>query len=175
MIALDAVDHSVVHRNLPDLTQADFELQGHGDADNPDVPNLAEVGPTRWPYSNGVEPSTHAPMFLSQPRDLSELVQLHDPFHGRNWVRIPTEAVLDVMTADVMSPDFDVLIAAPCALRVPPSMDRLATPWTAWTDATYSIQRKTLQTMNGRFALQDLNTSFVDFTEAKRSPGSIPN
>jgi hypothetical protein len=43
-VALDAVDHSAVSPEFPNLAAADFELQGTADVDNPDVPN-------RWsPY-----------------------------------------------------------------------------------------------------------------------------
>ncbi len=173
LVALDAVDHSVVHPNLPDLSAADFELEGSADADNPDVPNLPEVGPHHWPYGHGVEPRSIAPMFLAQPLDLNTLVQQRDPFWGHDWVRIPTELVLDVVEADRMSPDHDVL--APCALSVPRSMDRLPRAWLAWEDATLTIQRKVLHIIDGQSVLQDVNTSFVDFVEAKRSPGSIRN
>ena len=174
VVALDAADHSTVHPNLPDLSHADFELEGTADVDNPDVPNLPEVGPTYFPYSHGVQPSSSAPLFLAQPLDLSTLVQQRDPDWGRDWVRIPTEAVLDVVNADGMSPDYDLLIAPPCALFVPRSMDRLAGVRKLNSyDATFTMQRKTLQIIDGRFVLQDVNTSFVDFTEAQRSPGRI--
>ena len=176
VVALDAVDLSTVHPNLPDLSHADFELEGSADADNPEVPNLPEVGPRLWPYDHGVEPRSNAPLFLAQPHDLGSLVRQKDPFWGSEWVRIPTESVLDVVNADPMSPNVDVLIDPPCALFVPRSMDRLAGVWKLNIhDATYTMQRKTLQIIDGRFVLQDVNTSFVDFTEAKRSPGSITN
>ena len=174
VVALDAVDHSVVHPDLPDLSTADFELEGTADADNPDVPNLPEVGTKEWPYGHGVEPRAH-PMFLALPLDLSTLVHQTDPFDARDWVRIPTEAVLDVVSIAHMSPDYDVLIAAPCALPVPASMDRLPRAQLTWGDATLAVQRKVLQAIDGRLVLQDVNTSFVDFREATRSPGTIRN
>ncbi len=176
VVALDAVDHSVVHPNLPDLTQADFELQGHGDADNPDVPNLPEVGPDIYWYSHGVGPTPTAPMFLAKALDLDALAQMIDPFWAHPWVRIPREAVLDVVDFDGMSPDVDALIAPPCDWSVHPSLNRLeAVHVLNLYDATFTAQRRVLQRRDGRFVLQDVNTSFVDFLEAKRNPGSIGN
>ncbi len=176
VVALDAVDHSVVHPKLPDLTQVDFELQGHGDADNPDVPNLPEVGPDPYPYSHGVQPTSTAPMFLARALDLTALDQMKDPFWAHPWVRIPPDAVLDVVDIDGMTPDIDALIAPPCHWAVHPSMNRLEAVWLLSPyDATLTLQRRVLRIIDGRFVLQDVNTSFVDFFEAKRNPGSIGN
>ena len=175
VVALDAVDHSMVHPKLPDLTTADFELEGRADADNPDVPNLPEVGPDPFIHDHGVEPHTDAPLFLALPLDLGALVQQKDPFWGHPWVRIPMEAVLDVVEFDPMLPVFDVTIARPCAGSVPRRLHRLQKAMLGWQDATLTAQRKVLRTVDGRFVLQDVNTSFVDLAEAKRNPGTISN
>jgi len=170
VVALDAVDHSIVHPNLPDLSHADFELEGSADADNPDVPNLPEVGPDHFFRGHGVEPSRHAPLFLAQPLDLSALVQQRDPFWGSDWVRIPTESVLDVATFATWLPTTDQ-IAAYCAQYVPHFLDRLEAR--SGYDAGLTAQRRALRVAKGLVRLQDLNVSFLDFYEAERTPGWI--
>ena len=153
VVALDAVDHSVVHPNLPDLTTADFELEGSADPDNPDVPNLSDVGPDLFFRGHGVEPLEHAPLFLAQPLDLSTLAEMRDPFWGIDWVRIPMESVLDVVKFATWHPLSDQ-IAPYCPLFVPRFLDRLEARTGSYVGLT--LQRGALRVATGLAKLQDL-------------------
>ncbi|WP_419940955.1 hypothetical protein [Candidatus Palauibacter sp.] len=41
-------------RIFPDLSAADFELRGNGDVNNPDVPDLPEIGLRSWFHGHGL-------------------------------------------------------------------------------------------------------------------------
>ena len=173
-VALDAVDHSIVNPKYPDLTHADFELSGEADADNPDVPNLQQVGPTPWYRGHGLDLLAGPPWFLALATDPASLVQRRDPFWFLDWVRVPTSSLLDVVTASLMVPHMERM-NAPCATSVARSLDRLeaAVP-SIGSDTNTSMHRRVLRTTpDGRVILQDVNTSFVDFVEGRQSPGRI--
>jgi hypothetical protein len=176
LVALDAIDHSVIHPNLPDLTAADFELEGTVDADNPDVPNMPWAGPRiELGADHGLwVQCAEGPCFLAQAVDLEALERRQDPSWGFDYVRIPSDAVLDVVTAGIWAPHIDQ-IADPCATVVPRSMDRLEFPYRLLPyDATLSLSRKFLHIGgSGHPILQDVGVSFVDFAEVPRSPGWI--
>jgi hypothetical protein len=176
VVALDAIDHSVIHPNLPDLTGADFELQGTADVDNPDVPNMPWAGPRiQLGADHGLwVQCAEGPCFLAQAVDLEALERRQDPSWGFDYVRIQSDAVLDVVTAGIWAPHMDQ-IADPCATVVPRSMDRLEFPYRLLPyDATLSLSRKFLHAgESGHPILQDVGVSFVDFAEVPRSPGWI--
>jgi hypothetical protein len=66
LIAQSAIDHRAILPTLPDLRDADFEWGGN--ADNPQVPNLEDIGPARpLMVSNG------HPYYLARPVDLATL------------------------------------------------------------------------------------------------------
>jgi hypothetical protein len=173
VVALDGVDHSVVHPNLPDLSQADFELEGTADVDNPDVPNVTYVGRYFPLMTHGLEASCSHGCFLARPQALETLERRQYPLGSIEWLRIPANAVLDVVTTDIWHPNFDMF--DPCYSQVPRSMDRLGAPlWPVYYDANLALARRTLRVKaDGRPVLQDLNVSFADLTEVPRSPGWI--
>jgi len=170
VIAQNAVDHSVVHPSLPDLTGADFEFIDPAGVDNPDVANMPEVGP-RTDYrpincSDGC--------FLAQAVDLTSLPIERLPFFGgTDWVRIPVESILDVVTMGIWSPSYDQF--DPCATKVHRSLDRLEEPeYEVFFDVSVSTQRRVLRMGPGGFPLlQDVGVSYWDFELAPRSPGWI--
>ncbi len=171
-VALDAIDHSTVNPLFPDLTSADFELEGSADPDNPDVPNMPQVGPSHYHRGHGLQ-LYRGVWFLSLPLEVESLVTLIDPFGGREWVRIPSPALVDVVMWDFMLPIDDNFVA-PCTLPVPRMLDRLAAavPNIAFEHGI-SMHRKGLRMNHGRILLHDVNVSFVDFVQAALTPGSI--
>jgi hypothetical protein len=176
VVAQDAVDHSVVHPSLPDLTGADFELEGSADADNPDVPNAAEVGPERRLFqAHGLDMRCSVGCFIAQATDVETLVVVRLPFlDGRDWVRIPIESILDMVTTETWITSYDQ-IGAPCATKVQRTLDRLEKPeYEVYFDVSVSMQRKVLRMGQVRFPLlQDVGVSFSDFVLAPRNPGWI--
>ena len=171
---MDAVDHSVVHPSLPDLSQADFELEGTADADNPDVPNLTDVGPRISQDLHGLDMGCSHGCFLAQATDVDALLTERLPFFdGTDWVRIPLASILDVVTADSWSPTMDQW--TPCATKVHDSLDRLESPESeVYDDVSVSMQRKVLRVGPAGFPLlHDVGVSFSNFVIAPRNPGWI--
>ena len=176
IVALDAVDHSVVHPDLPDLTSADFELEGQADADNPDVPNMPEVGPVQLPsYLHGVGISCAHGCFLALAADPESLLRQRPHFlsGGHDWVRIPMASILDVVTTGIWEPSYDQLV--PCSTKVQRRLDRLEKPLhDVYYDVTIAMQRRVLRIgASGYPVLQDVGVSFSDFEIAPRSPGWV--
>jgi hypothetical protein len=175
VVAMDAVDHSVVHPAFPDLSSADFELLGSGDVDNPDVPNVVEIGLRPWFRSHGLDMTWRDVLFLALPSDIESLHRAHEPITGDDWVRFPTESLLDVVTLAPQNIAAVDQLATPCAVSVNRQFDRLEGGFiSTWNDTTIALHRRIVRTStNGRNTLQDLNTSFLDLVIGKRSPGRI--
>ena len=170
-VALDAVDHSVVHPSLPDLSHADFELVREGDTDNPDVPNMPWAGADHPAYGHGLDISCYDACFLARSVDLQSLPHARYPLgSSREWVRIPTEAVIDVVNQAIWTPSYDQV--APCNEKIPNAIDALEVPtYEIYYDAKLSLRRKVLRLgPSGLPVFQDLNVSFLDFAEAPRGP-----
>jgi hypothetical protein len=177
-VALDAVDHSVVHPTLANLSQADFELEGTADTDNPDVPNLPSKSLRGDPRGHGMLMDGGDVLFLTLPVDVGSLATQKHPVSGREWARIPTDRIVDVMHSESVYPN-----SAPplppkyyCFNWVNREFDRLQAPYFRPdpSDNTTSMHRRVLRvTGAGRRILQDVNTSWVDFLLASRSPGRI--
>jgi len=178
-VALDAVDHSVVLPALPDLSRADFELEGTADADNPDVPNLPTVGLAHNLLGHGMSITSAKVYFLAQPIDPTSLETAILP-DGYRWARIPADRINDVAHGGSVDLDAGSTPTPPnkkCRW-VNATLDRLGwafyRPGGPGSDLSVSLQRRVLRlTADGRPILQDVNTSFVDFSVATRSPGWI--
>ena len=175
LVALDAVDHSVVHTSLPDLSQADFELEGTADTDDPSVPNLASVGSISHLLGHGMMTIPQEVLFLSLSVDVHSLETAL--VNGWRYVRIPTDRIMDVLDGD--------WVELASALYLPPyrckwvnrEFDRLESVYyyrPGNNDNSASLHRRILRVASGgRFVLQDLNTSFLDFVMGSYSPGRI--
>jgi hypothetical protein len=176
-IALDAIDHSQVHASLPDLSGADFELEGSADADNPDVPNLPAVGPHGHATGHGMRAADFSMKFLALPADPASLTSVTHPTSGLRYKRIPTDLVIDVTHANWMHPETapDPLLVFFCRRWVNREFDRLAAPTDkGGVHGFTSLQRTVLRrASDGRAILQDLNVSFFDFVIARYSPGTV--
>jgi len=172
LIAESAIDHRAILPTLPDLSRADFE-RGGPYADNPQVPNLQDIGPGRVRSLLDTEP-----LFLSEPVDLGVLPRYVDPWSGHVYVRIPGTKVLDVQayTADWTTWNYKAVPA--CLEETYRSFERLPGPAAARSDFdnALSLQRQVLTVLpDGRKLLQDTNTSMLDFVKAPRTPGWIPD
>lgn len=173
LIANAAVDHRGVHPLMYDLSHADFEWGGASSADNPDVPNLEDVGlePMHFFY-----PLDEDPFFLSEPVELGTLPRWVDPYTGKPWVRIPKALVLDawVDVIDWTTHNYEPLDA--CLEVFHRSFERLPGPAAMLMDFydALSMQRRVLAVLpDGRKVLQDSDTSMEDFVNAPRTPGWI--
>jgi hypothetical protein len=172
LIAKAAIDHRPVNADFDDLRHANFEWGGT--ADNPDVPNLQDIGlrpmVPNWPGGADM------PEFLSEPVDLAALPRYTDPYSGHTWVRIPAAAILDAW-AGVGDQRVYAYTYASCLEVTHPRFDRLPGPAAGFRDfyERLSAQRRMLTVLpDGRKRLQDTNTGMVDFVGAPRSPGWIP-
>jgi hypothetical protein len=176
LVAKSALDHRPVHPGLYDLSHADFEWGGYRSADNPDVPNLQDIGLRPLRFNN---PFYGDPVFLSEPVDLAALPQYTDPHSGSKWVRIPHDAILDVWVSaqDWTTSSFTPGVSL-CLEATHKYFERLPGPAFAasdWEEAL-SLQRRVLYVLpDGRKVLQDTDTSMEDFVKAQRSPGWIPD
>ncbi len=175
LIAKSAIDHRQVYPFLYDLSQADFEWGGVSNADNPEVPNLQNIGlrlPPIWPRD------TDLPEFLAEPVELGTLPRYVDPHSGYTWVRIPREAILDAWVGTSEVPAGVSVTSPPCLEATHRYFERLPGPTHVFGDFSKGIsyQRRVLTVLpDGRKILQDTNTSMVDFVKAVRTPGWIPD
>lgn len=175
-VAVDAVDHSLADPTLPNLSQADFELEGSADPDNPDVPNMPSRGTYTNPLGHGMLAGPTHVMFLALRVDVASLVtQVH--MQGHRHVRIPTERILDVAHGMTETPDSDPATYLPtyyCLSWVNRDFDRLESAvYRPGNDNRVSLHRRVLRTVAGRPILQDVNTSRLDFRIGLYSPGRI--
>lgn len=176
LIAKSAIDHRMVDPDLYDLTAADFEWGGSGSADNPDVPNLLDVGPepmvSNWPWYDGM------PEFLADAHDLTTLPRYVDPHSGHIWVRIPAGLIRDVWVGGEDWTTTSYTPSPACLETAHRSFERLPGPAFAATDFAQSLsyQRRVLTVLpDGRKVLQDTGTSMFDFAKALLTPGWIPD
>jgi hypothetical protein len=177
LVAHSATDHSAVHPGLYDLRLADFEWGGWQTADNPDVPNLADIGPHgMWFYYPF---SADMPLFLANAVDWETLPRYIEPTGGGMWVRIPRAVILDAWagTVDWAAGGGSVSIV-PCLNVTHRLFEQLPGPPSGYGDFDngLSAQRRILFVLpDGRKVLQDTDTGMLDFTEAPRTPGWIPD
>ena len=177
LVAHAAVDHRPVHPGLYDLRHADFEWGGWQVADNPDVPNLADIGPqgmwSSWPFSADL------PVFLAIPVDWETLPRYIRPTSGRVWVRIPRAVILDTWAGTVdWAAGGGPVTYTPCLTVTHRLFERLPGPPSGHGDFDngLSAQRRILYVLpDGRKVLQDTDTSMLDFVEALRTPGWVPD
>ncbi len=176
LVALDAADHSVVHPLLPDLSQADFELEGTADTDNPGVPNVRSVGPYSALDGHGLSTFPAQVQFLALTVDVPNLETALS--HGRRYARIPADQIMDVLDGEwvqLNGAPFDVSFRCKWVNR---EFDRLQSVYVYYgrgdNDHTNSSHRRRLRTTTGgRLVLQDVNTTFLDFVMGTYSPGRI--
>lgn len=177
VIAHDAIDHSQVDPDFLDLSDADFELDGPADPDNPAVPNLIEES-TDPIIGNGIQMlyGVHPPFVTSPLVAVSSLPQDRplQPLTDAIFVRIPVGDVIDTF-AQILSRLTTPSGICPRALHA--RFDQLAYVYDRGLPDAHlkSQQRKVVGTAPGGWQiLLDTNTSAVDFHEASRTPGTLP-
>lgn len=98
--ATDAIDHRVITPLAFDLSRSDFEFRGGADVDNPAVPDMLCVGPRDGGMvtGHGLSFYTSDPVLpLAGALDVAALPRVTAAVGGK-WVRIPRDAILDVVT-----------------------------------------------------------------------------
>ena len=173
VVALDAVDHSVIDPRLPDLSDADFELLGNADVDNPAVPNLVEVGLRPWFHGHGLLFYHGHSLFVARHVDAASL---HRSVDGdATIIRIAATDLIDVVWVENAEAFQDQLYER-CDGIVHGDFDQLGGGFVSdGSDLSLSVQRILLPGAAGAAGqLQDTNVSAVDLTKGTATPGTIP-
>lgn len=175
VVAVSAIDHSPVHPQLLDLRDADFEIGGSQNADNPAVPNMFDVGLAAW--EPGWFLAAISILFLSEPIEVGALPITFRDVNGAGYVQIPANRLVDVTAFRAIWPDRDIE-RPPCIPALHPSFDRyeggLFEIGFGVEEPAESLQRVVLRYEDGRPVLQDTNTTAADFAFAPQTPGWIP-
>jgi hypothetical protein len=179
VIAAAAIDHTDIHPDMPDLSDADFELPARTSVDNPDVPDMESVGFGSF----GPEDFRALDLvwFLADPVDLSSLPIVHRDHTGRGYVKVPAEKILDAVANWYWWPEIERgPYSIPCQPVIHPNFDRHFTHRPnddvvgADGQAAGSLQRRILRFDGGRRVLLNTNTGATDFAFFDRSPGFVP-
>lgn len=176
VVALDAVDHSAIDPRFPDLSGADFELLGSGDVDNPDVPNLPEVGVEPFQLGHGLRFFIGRVFFIAEDLNVAALERgtLTTIAGDGEYLKVPAEALIDVLDTEDTNPLGEQEFT-PCDRKVHRSFDRLGGGFVKHgEDLEFSVQRLVVGAAGGRLILQDTNTSAVDLIRARYTPGLPP-
>jgi len=175
VVALDAVDHSTVDSRFPDMSHADFELFGSADVDNPDVPNVVEVGVEPFQLGHGLRFFISDVLFIARRVDPAALEsQILTGFKtDEKLLRVPASDLIDVVwttpNGAFNEQRFDF-----CDGPVHAIFDQLGGGFvTNGPDLGFSVQRIPLPGTGGA-RLQDTNVSAVDLVRARFTPGSVP-
>lgn len=174
VIAEAAIDHRPVHPDLPDLREAQFEIVKAGAGNNPEVPDMDDVGPMGWTDTALFGGNA---VFLAHAVDVADLPMLRDAHSGTDFVRIPAEVLADVVSRRTTYPDVADPDLCPGGM-VHRSFDRLhfPRPTTETNQPRTTLQRRFLRYADdGRAILQNTNTSAVDFVLGERSLGTLPD
>jgi hypothetical protein len=174
VIALDAIDHRQIDPGLADLSQANFEIIGAADADNPSVPNLVSVGPREFfPFpGHGLVAGLIGTYYIAASVDLATVPTAVLPGRTTPHWRIPRDAVLDVI-ASSNTPANEANQSLPvCPQLISPVFDRQH--GMLFGDRTpHTIERPIFITLpDGRPALRRTKTTANDFEF--RSGASTP-
>jgi hypothetical protein len=176
VVAIDAIDHSLIVSHGLDLSRSDFEFWGGpGDVDNPAVPNMVDT------LAIGANALGHGPLFqsiasvavLAHHYNRATVPRRRD-LAGVEYARIPGDHILDVVT---LWPNF----VAPwprCQQLVNRRFDRASFDGRGYdenVEYTYSIsRRRSPEGSVGPLVLQHSRRSDSDFIRTPRSPGRVP-
>ncbi|MGI8842062.1 MAG: DUF4876 domain-containing protein [Gemmatimonadaceae bacterium] len=173
VLAVDAIDHSTIVAGGLDLRAADFEFRGSQDVDNPSVPDMISIGPSDggMVFGHGlVLHENREVLVLAEQLDPSNLPAAQITDQGTHYVRLPADAILDVVT---LRREFQSAYPE-CGPAVHPRFDKQDAELLTRYDPN-SAQRRVLLRLPGDSAiLQRSGTSSVDFFEATPTPGRIP-
>lgn len=172
VVATDAIDHTQYgSAGFVDLSGAEFEWVGVADVDNPGALNLISVGPREYlAGGHGEEFHDIRMVFaLALSLDLDTLPTLRNLL-DLTYVRIPTAAVLDVMSwkTTYQNPYPE------CGPGVHVDLDAQEARLLEATD-TRSMARRAAATLpNGQLLLRWTRSTAGDFRVSAPTPGSVP-
>lgn len=178
LVVTDAVDHRPIGGGSPgfhDFTGADFEFIGTADVDNPSVPNMHSVGPRNGDVALGhgwMAYDLRAIYLLASPLRLDTLPRQSTPYaDGAPFVRIPTAAILDVLsTAFERSSPYPE-----CRPAILPSLDAEEARILPEGGGAMSAHRRVARTLpSGRVILQRSRNSAADWYLAPMTPFRVP-
>jgi hypothetical protein len=172
LLATDAIDHTFFTPLAYDLRAANYEFRGGADTDNPSVPDMLSIGPSDGGDLSGRGMSfymSHPVLAVAHAVDLASQPSMFGG--GRTWVRIPRDALLDVVTWGRVNPSFET-----CGSPVHASLDaQQARVINNWAVDLRAITRRAIGTMpDGRAILLRTRNSANDFVGAQPSPGRVP-
>jgi hypothetical protein len=183
VVATDAMDHRT---NSPqdglDLSHANFEMLGTGDADNPGVPNTIPIGWNDRAYmEHGLVFGwgTSWGVVVALPVDTASLPKQMKLNHLA--ARLPRDRILDVVL--VFWPNLVTVYNELCPILVNGAFDRRpaplminSLPGQSWhTLGQYSVQRKVAYTRaDGRKIAQHTRSTQADFFVGLRTPFQLP-
>jgi len=178
LVARQAIDHTPFHPTLLDLSDADFEIGGPGLADNPDVPNMIDVG--LEDFIPGLMLPVRTVFFLSEPVDPRSITEIFRDGNGKPHALVPAQHLLDVVATMSIWPLHDSEIPW-CTPMIHERFDRyegglfeIGFEVDHAISATRSLERHLLRLDGGRPILTNTNTSAVDFFIGTRTPGRLP-
>ncbi|MCA1790253.1 MAG: DUF4876 domain-containing protein [Thioalkalivibrio sp.] len=174
VIATDAIDHSQLVDELPDLSGADFEFSGPTGPDNPGVPNMIDMGPRTNVIGHGIIfNSLGSVAVLADALDFESLPRGGPEWSTLDFVRFPRDRILDVAAFySTYEP-----ITTWCDVFVHPSFDRRPGQYLLSDGAFWltSINRRVSFVLpSGQKVLQHTRNSEADFHVGDRTPGGIP-
>ncbi len=183
VVAMAAIDHTVVWPSASDLSGADFEVGAAGAGDNPGVPNMIDVGSVSYTYGGFGPPPyiSGSVTFLARPLDVSSLPVVSRNPWGTPHLGIPKDSLVDVVAVEILWPDRD-LEFPPCMPMLHRDFDRYQGGFQdisfgsdeVW-GALYSLQRRVLRAgEGGRAILFNSNTTAVDMMWELTTPGTLP-
>jgi hypothetical protein len=174
LIAIDAIDHSVIVAPGIDLSGADFEFWGGAaDVDNPAVPNMVDT------LALGANGLGHGPLFqsiasvavLARPYSRATVTRQLDPT-GTEYARIPADRLIDVVS---LWPNF----VAPwprCQQIVNRRFDSDSFDERGYEENDEyqrSVSRRRVPGAIGTY-LQHSRNSRADYVRTVRTPGVVP-
>jgi hypothetical protein len=174
VVAMDAIDHRPLFPEGLDLREADFEFYGgEGDVDNPSVPDIPDVGhPVALGHGLAFDALANV-IFLALPLDIANLARTTIAGAGLQWMRIPTERIIDVMTTrSTYKAGYPE-----CERITMPRFDRepVKLLGTAQRDDSLSYRRlEAPVSVGGQPVLQHTRWSALDFTATQRTPFARP-
>lgn len=174
IVASDAIDHTTIDPQQPDLSGAQFEFRGTSDVNNPLAADMISIG-TRdggMPLGHGLRfNDLQGVVFLADPVDTAAIPRAQPPSYTFQFARIPAERILDVLTYQSADYVYDYPLCGP---SVNPRFDRQRGAFLTGEDRR-TMQRKVASILpDGRRILLRTKTSARDFEARATSPFAIP-
>lgn len=180
LIAAAAHDHTVVHEEMFDLSDADFEIANSAQANNPSVPDMVDISIRQFTHTRLI--GNGSLYFLAEPFDPSTLPRPWRDGRGNAYIRVPTDLMFDIASIATIWPENDAE-KPPCVPSHHPAIDRfpgglleigLVTSTEVPVD-TLSRQRPILRREGGVPILWDTNASAADWRVLGVTPGTLPD